>query len=149
MRDQTRIPTHHLRVTPGGGGLGSRAQRNLFRSLDRRLGGKVEFMKVVEFGSRRALAHVHYLLRVGVDIPSGLVGEVIGRAAPGSTHSCTPLRHPLAAVDYVLKAGKFSDLATVPPRGKGRLVSFTRGFLGKSPRALWQARQRRRRAEKG
>jgi hypothetical protein len=121
----------------------------LFRFLGRRLGEKVQYLAVREWGARRGGEHVHFLLRVACPLPPGVVAEGIGRAVPGATHSCQPLRCPLAAIDYVLKAGRYSGSATVPPRGKGRLLSFSRGFLGRSPRKLWASRQKRRRGEKG
>jgi hypothetical protein len=144
FRNSRRLPTHHMRVTPPRGGLPPRAVERLFRSLGRRLGVKVEYMMVKERGRRRGREHFHVLIRSEAEIPAGLLGDLLARAAPGAKHSCAPLRCPLAAVDYVLKAGRFSGRAEVPHREKSRLVTFTRNFLGMSPRALWAARQQRR-----
>jgi hypothetical protein len=116
----------------------------LFRVLGRRLGLKLEYMMVKEWGVRRGREHFHFLIRSGVEIPAGLVGEVLARAAPGAKHTCAPLRNPLAALNYILKTGRYSGRAVVPPRGRGRLVSFSRNFSEMTPKALWAAWQRRR-----
>jgi hypothetical protein len=85
--------------------------------------------------------HMHILLRAESDISSGLVSElwakvIGGPKVPNSTY-CRPVTNPAGIARYIVKHIKDAGKKEVAPKSfKGRVLTYSQGFLSKSMETL-------------
>jgi hypothetical protein len=134
-----RPPTHVMRLTR----IDEVTYASLRRSVQRyhrSLHRHVSYHHVTVLEHVGGRPHHHLLVRAGGDIPPSLVSQLWHQSCPGGrvTSYVRPIRDVRAAIRYTLKhmTGVMPEL---PPEGyRGRLLTYSRGYLSAPSRVLWQ-----------
>jgi hypothetical protein len=151
MRSFERLPPdYHVRLTVHAEAADrewSAWLSRFWRKLKRR--APCEYLVVNEWSHQKR--HVHILIRTEAALTSALVGALWSAVCPlPSTWYCDRVRSPPATARYVTKDLRDQLKVELPPATfKGRLVTYSRGFLPAPMRQLWDQLRAERFGKKG
>lgn len=135
-------PTHHLRITVQdlvGVKELTAAMSKFTRNLKYWLRNDCEYFIMNEWRDRHR--HHHLLVRTDHPLPRSLVRELWSKALPGKhfTHYCCPVRNPARMAHYLVKNVSSDEKKELSAfTFTGRLWTYSRGFLSKSSKELWE-----------